>query len=420
MDADPTKPVWRELFQPVVLLAALGYFVDVYDLTLFMAVREQSLGDLGLGHLVRAADWRHDLLSWQMLGTLLGGVIFGVLGDRIGRLRTLFGSILLYSLANLANAFVVDFNGYAALRFLSGIGLAGELGCCISLVSETLPRERRGYGTALVAGIGVLGAVAAGSVAELVGWRTNYLIGGGLGLLLLLLRLDARESSIFERARDGSGAGVVARGNLLALFTSFSRAWRYLLCFLIGLPTWYTIGILVQRSASIFAPELGIRGEILSNRVVAIAYLGLTFGDLGAGLLSQRLRSRRLAVAAFLCASAGLCATYLFLATGWSAAALYGLVFGLGLGMGYWALFVTVAAEQFGTNLRATVATTIPNLVRGSLVLLTGAFGMLQQVGMRAVPSAALVGGVCFGLALLALLGLRETFGTDLDYLERD
>lgn len=413
------RSLLRELLQPIVIVGALGYFVDIYDLTLFMTVRDASLRDLGLEHLIKNGAWYHDLMSWQMAGMLLGGILFGVLGDRLGRLTTLFGSILLYSVANLANAYVGSFEGYAALRFISGIGLAGELGGCIALVAETLSRERRGYGTALVAAVGVLGAVAAAAMAEVVHWRTNYIIGGVLGLSLLVLRIGVRESALFEKGRTDNDPSAVARGHFFALFTRRDRVLRYLCCVGIGLPTWYTIGILVQRSASHFAPAFHIDGAVVTSRAVALFYLGLTFGDLGSGVISQWLRSRRRTVAGFLLVSLVCAAIYLFGSDGWTNTRLYALIFVMGLGMGYWALFVTIAAEQFGTNLRATAATSIPNFTRGSLILLTAAFTWLNA-RLDAPSAATILGVACFALAGLSLVGLRETFGTDLDYLERD
>ena len=328
------RSLMRELLQPVVIVSALGYFVDIYDLTLFMTVRDESLRDLGLEHLIKGGAWYHDLMSWQMAGMLLGGILFGMLGDRLGRLATLFGSILLYSLANLANAYVATFEGYAALRFISGIGLAGELGGCIALVAETLSRERRGYGTALVAAVGVMGAVAAGAMAEVVHWRTNYIIGGVLGLSLLVLRIGVRESALFHKARDVHAPGAVSRGNFFALFNQRNRLLRYLCCVGIGLPTWYTIGILVQRASSHFAPAFNIEGAVITSRAVALFYLGLTFGDLASGAISQVLRSRRKAVAGFLVVSLACAALYLFSSEGWTNTQLYALMCVLGFGVG--------------------------------------------------------------------------------------
>ena len=434
------RPLWRDLVQPAVIVGALGYFVDIYDLTLFMTIRKESLTSLGLGHLISGAAWYQDLLSWQMAGMLLGGIFFGILGDRMGRLTTLFGSILLYSVANIANGMVHSFEAYAAWRFIAGLGLAGELGGCIALVSETLSKERRGYGTALVATVGVFGAVVAGYMADHVadigrvvggffgtsveGWRMSYFIGGGLGLMLLALRIGVRESGMYHQARDHAAEGSVSRGDFFALFSGRERFMRYLRCILIGLPTWFMIGILVQRASTVFAPASGIQGEpIKDNWAVAAFYLGLTFGDLASGVASQLLRSRKKVVLAFLLFSLVCVGVYLFGAGGWSSEAYYRLIFLMGFGMGYWALFVTIAAEQFGTNLRATVATTVPNFARGSLVPLTALFTYLamplDHARMGPSMAGAVLGVICFGAAFLALATMEETFGKDLDYQEK-
>ena len=399
--------------QPAVIVGALGYFVDIYDLTLFMTVREKSLAALGLHHLISGAPWYMDLLSWQMAGMLLGGIFFGILGDRMGRLTTLFGSILLYSVANIANGMVDTFEAYAAWRFIAGIGLAGELGGCIALVSETLSKERRGYGTTLVATVGVFGAVVAGYMADHVdaigavfgteGWRMSYFIGGGLGLALLLLRVGVHESGMFQHAKESAAEGSIARGNFFALFTSRERFARYARCVLIGLPTWFMIGILVQRAATVFAPAAGIQGEkVQTNWAVAAFYLGLTFGDLASGIASQLLKSRKKVVAAFLGLSLLCVGVYLYGADGWTTTGYYRLIFLMGFGM---------------------VATTVPNFARGSLVLLTFCFTML--IGTKEAPNYApstaglILGVVCFGAAFLALWKMEETYGKDLDYQEQ-
>jgi predicted MFS family arabinose efflux permease len=409
------RPLWKDLLHPAVIVGALGYFVDIYDLTLVMAVKKDSLAAF---HVVGDPAPLADPLNWQMFGMLLGGLFFGVLADRMGRLTTLFGSILLYSLANIANGFATSLEAYSACRFVAGLGLAGELGGCIALVSEVLSKERRGYGTAMVAAVGVFGAVVAGAVAEYVTWQVNYFIGGALGLCLLLARVSVKESGMYQHAKEAADAGDVARGNFFALFTDRDRFRRYLRCILIGLPTWYMIGILVSKSEVVFAKVGHIEG-VKANRSVAMFYLGLTFGDLGSGVLSQWLRSRRRVVGAFLAVSAACVGAYLFLTSGWSANAYYGLIFVMGLGMGYWALFVTIAAEQFGTNLRATVATTVPNVVRGSLFLMSFVFAQLGASGWTPTWSALAIGLFCFGAAFLALWKMEETFGKDLDYQER-
>jgi len=409
------RPLWKDLLHPAVIVGALGYFVDIYDLTLVMAVKKDSLAAF---HVVGDPAPLADPLNWQMFGMLLGGLFFGVLADRMGRLTTLFGSILLYSLANIANGFATSLEAYSACRFVAGLGLAGELGGCIALVSEVLSKERRGYGTAMVAAVGVFGAVVAGAVAEYVTWQTNYFIGGGLGLCLLLARVSVKESGMYQHAKESAAEGDVARGNFLALFTDGDRFGRYLRCILIGLPTWYMIGILVSKSEVVFAKVGHIEG-IKANRAVAMFYLGLTFGDLGSGALSQWLRSRRQVVGAFLAVSAACVGAYLFLTSGWSANAYYGLIFVMGLGMGYWALFVTIAAEQFGTNLRATVATTVPNVVRGSLFIMSFVFAQLGASGWTPTLAALVIGLFCFAAAFWALFKMEETFGKDLDYQEQ-
>jgi putative MFS transporter len=410
------RSLWQDLTHPAVVVGALGYFVDIYDLTLCMAVKSVSYDSFGIkGELV----WYADPMNWQMMGMLLGGIFFGVLGDRLGRLATLFGSILLYSLANIANGFVPTMELYSACRFIAGIGLAGELGGCIALVSEVLSKERRGYGTALVAAVGVMGAVAAGFVAELVSWRTNYIIGGILGLCLLVTRLSVKESGMFNQAKMVTGKGIVARGNFFALFTNANRLKRYLQCIAIGFPTWFMIGILVLKAERVFAPLLGI-AEVKTNRAVALFYLGLTFGDLLSGFASQWAKSRKKIVASFLVFSAICGIIFLYGSHHWTSTQFYLLVFVMGLSMGYWAVFVTIAAEQFGTNLRATVATTVPNFVRGSLVIMSFAFGSLNQAGYQETSSALILGVVCFGLAFWALHGMEETYGKDLNYQERE
>ncbi|MDD5199716.1 MAG: MFS transporter [Terrimicrobiaceae bacterium] len=408
-----SRSIFREVLQPAVLVGALGYFVDIYDLTLFGIVRVPSLTALGLAgeQLVNHGLW---LLNVQMLGMLAGGIAFGILGDRKGRLHVLFGSILLYSLANLFNGAVTSLPAYYALRFIAGVGLAGEIGGSITLVSEVLSKETRGYGTTLVATVGVTGAIVGNFVAKTTDWRMAFYIGGGMGLALLVLRLSVAESGMF-RALQRSGPAV-ARGRFLALFTDRRRFGKYARCILIGLPSWFVVGILALLSPE-FGHALGVREPILAGNSVALVYVGLTFGDFASGLLSQWLRSRKRVVLGFvLLTLAGMIAY--FCCRGVSAGFFYGVMFLLGVGIGYWAVFITIAAEQFGTNLRSTVATTVPNFVRASTTLITLAFqGLAMALGDR-IPAAILVGVACIGIALWALAGLEETFGKDLDYIE--
>ncbi len=398
------------ILNAAVVVSALGYFVDIYDLILFSIVRISSLKSLGLegGAVLEQGMY---LLNMQMTGMLLGGIFWGILGDKRGRLSVLFGSILLYSAANIANGLVTSVEQYAWLRLIAGIGLAGELGAGITLVAEVLPKEKRGFGTTIVAAFGICGAVLAAQIAKAFEWRTAYFIGGGLGLALLVLRVSVFESSMFAAVKEK----VKSRGNFLALFHPWPRLKRYLACIFIGVPIWYVIGILITLSPE-FASAMGVAEEVSPGTAVMYAYIGLALGDLCSGLLSQLLRSRRKVVILFLGLVVACVAAYLT-RSAISAEGIYLLCMGLGFATGYWAMFVTIAAEQFGTNLRATATTSVPNFVRGSVVPLSLLFGYLKaSFGMLA--AAWMVGGVAIGLALLGLSQLEETFGKDLDYLE--
>jgi len=404
--------VLRQILKPAVIVGALGYFVDVYDLILFAILRLPSLKDMGYsGELLVSHGIL--LLNLQMLGMLAGGIFFGILGDRVGRVALLFGSILLYSIANIANGFVHSIEAYAVWRFVAGFGLAGELGGGITLVTEILPKALRGYGTTIIATVGVFGAVIGGLVAQRVEWRTAYFIGGGLGLVLLVLRLSVAESGMFQQLR--AAPTHVSRGNFLMLFNNLARFMKYLRCILIGLPLWCIVGILVTFSPEI-SGALKIQGEIKVAQAIAFCYLGITFGGFASGYFSQVLQSRRKILFLFLIFTALAMAAY-FLAAGQSNGTFYLTILLLGFGVGYWTVFVTIAAEQFGTNIRATVATTVPNFVRGATVPLTLAFNHLKPL-CGIVASAAAISFACVLIALWALRGLEETHDKELDYLE--
>jgi len=400
----------RSVLNLTVLVAALGYFVDMFDLLLFPIVRQPSLLALGIPP-ERQIEVGAFLLNWQMIGMLLGGILWGILGDRKGRLSTLFGSIALYSVANLANAFVTGIPSYAFWRFMAGLGLAGELGAAVTLVAEVLPRDLRGYGTALVASVGVFGTVTAALVGRYLTWQQAYLVGGGLGIVRLFLRVGNRESFMFKKAHDST----VSRGDFLSLFTAWSRFGRYLRCILIGLPMWFVVGILIIFIPE-FAPSLGVTGKLKASVAVACCYSGITVGSLASGFLSQMWGTRTKVVGLFM-GAAFLGVAVFLLGRGFSAFGMYVLATFLGLATGYWAVFVTVAAEQFGTNLRATVATTVPNFVRGAVVLITSGFLALKgHFGL--LGAAWTVGLVCFALAAVSLAGLEDTHGRDLDFVE--
>jgi MFS family permease len=348
-----------------------------------------------------------------MAGLLAGGIIWGIMGDKRGRLSVLFGSILLYSLANIANGFVTTVDQYAVLRFIAGIGLAGELGAGVTLVSESLPNRLRGYGTTIVATVGLFGAVAANFVARQFDWQTSYFIGGGLGLILLVTRVSVMESGIFLKVKEQTKD----RGNFLKIFTNRNRFSRFVSCILIGLPIWFVIGILITFSHEL-APAIGITNPIVVGDAVMFSYLGLAAGDLSSGLLSQWFRSRKKIVLLFILLTMAFVLLYLFTPIK-SLSSFYLNCFFLGFGVGYWALFVTIAAEQFGTNLRSTVATAAPNLIRGTVVPLTIAFEFLRlKIGI--IPSALVVGTTTILISLVALRLLDETFGKDLNFLEED
>ncbi len=401
----------RQIFSLPVIVAALGYFVDIYDLVLFSIVRVPSLKSFGVSGR-ELTDYGVDLLNMQMAGMLIGGILWGVLGDRRGRLKIMFGSIFLYSVANIANGMISSIPGYYALRFIAGIGLAGELGAGITLVSEVLHKSVRGYGTMLVASVGVSGAVLANAVANAYDWRNAFIIGGVLGLLLLITRISVAESGMFRSMEEKAAGG---RGNFFALFTDKRRFFRYLNSVLIGVPIWFVVAVLITFAPE-FAKALGTTAPVTAGNAVMFCYLGLVFGDLSSGLLSQLLRSRKKVVLIYLLLTMGAITLY-FLQGSRSPVFFYGVCLALGFTVGYWAIFVTVAAEQFGTNLRATVATTVPNFVRGMVVPITKLFQYgIPSFGLAG--SAIAVGGICVAVAFIALASLEETFHKDLDYFE--
>ena len=405
-----TRPSLRTLLSLPVIVAALGYFVDIYDLLLFSIVRVPSLKGLHVppDQLLNKGVM---LINIQMAGMLVGGIFWGVLGDRRGRLSVLFGSIILYSVANIANGFVTNLDQYSVLRFIAGIGLAGELGAGITLVAEILPKETRGYGTAIVASVGVLGAVLAYFVADIYDWRIAYFIGGGLGLALLVLRFNVFESGVFEAVRKTA----TQRGNFFMLFSSRKRLVKYLRCILIGLPIWFVIGILITFSPE-FGKAIGLAEPVQAGKAVMCSYIGLSLGDMTSGLLSQWWRSRKKVVLLFIFLTAAATSVYLLQPAG-GTLLFYFFCGILGFAIGYWALFVTIAAEQFGTNLRATVATTVPNFVRGSVNLFTPLFLFCtRKYGV--LSSGGIVAAIAILVALFAVWGMQETFSKDLDYTE--
>lgn len=402
---------YKQLFSIPVIVAALGYFVDIYDLLLFSIVRIPSLRSMGVSDADMLSEGEF-LIRVQMAGLLVGGILWGIMGDKRGRLSVLFGSILLYSLANIANGFATTVNQYALLRFIAGIGLAGELGAGITLVSESLPTKLRGYGTTLVATVGLLGAVFANYIAKIFDWQLAYFIGGGLGLVLLVARVSVFESGIFLKIKEQS----VVRGNFFQLFNQKERFIKFAGCILIGLPIWYVIGILITFSPE-FAKAMNIDG-IVAGDAVMFSYIGLAGGDMLSGITSQIIRSRKKTVFVFILLTLAFIITFLY----WpfqSASGFYVGCFLLGFGVGYWALFVTIAAEQFGTNLRSTVATTVPNFIRGTVIPLTIMFKYLRE-SFGILEGALILGVFTIIIAFWALRLIDETFGRDLNFVEKD
>jgi MFS transporter, putative metabolite:H+ symporter len=394
-----------------VLVAALGYFVDIYDLLLFGMIRNESLKSLGLTG-DEAVKVGLDVMSIQMYGLLAGGIIWGVMGDKKGRLSVLFGSIILYSIANIANGLVTTVPQYHICRFIAGVGLAGELGAGITLVSELIPKEKRGIATSLVAGIGLTGAIVAYFISRVFDWRICFYIGGGLGLLLLLLRVSVFESGMYTNIKHAS----VQKGNFFMFFTNGRRFKKYLLAILIGLPTWYVIGLLIQVSDK-FGKELGIKEDIIPGKAVMFAYVAISIADVLIGFVSQALRSRKKALYIFYALTIIGIVLYFRQSNG-TASEMYAICALMGFGTGFWALFVTMAAEHFGTNLRATAATTVPNMVRGSLPIIILVFKGMQPT-FSFVTAGAVTGTIVMVISTIAVFMTEETFGKDLNFIEQ-
>jgi hypothetical protein len=408
----------QHLFSMPVIVAALGYFVDIYDLQLFGIVRIPSLESLGLNK-QEVDTIGTSIINIQMIGLLIGGILWGTLGDKKGRLSVLFGSIITYSLANIFCGFIpqMDFvdkvEAYKWLRFLAGIGLAGELGAGITLVSEALPKHLRAKGTSLVAGVGLLGAVVATFTVKLSGdWTIAYFIGGGMGFLLLLLRVGVLESGMYKNLTDKAH---VSKGNFFAFFTDWNRFTKYLRCIGIGMPTWFCIGILVYLSNQ-FGETFGFTEKVEPGLAIMWAYVGISAGDFLSGFLSHWLASRKKAIA-FMMGMSLLGVLFYLFGGMQSAFTLYATCVWLGFWTGYWAMFVTVGAEQFGTNLRATAATTVPNMVRGSVAGMTTLFGFWKP-DFGVIWAAALVGLIIYIIGFYSTLSIAETHDKDLDYLE--
>lgn len=396
----------------LVIVAALGYFVDIYDLVLFSVVRLKSFEDIGISPEDMRTNGEY-VINMQMFGLLMGGLLWGIIGDKYGRIKVLFGSILLYSLANIANGFATNVHTYAIIRFVAGIGLAGELGAGITLVTETMDKEKRGYGTMIVAGIGLLGAAAAAVIGKHYTWQTSYFVGGGMGLLLLLLRVGTFESGMFKNTSEDS---KIEKGNFFMLLSDGKRFLKYLACICLGLPLWFIVGILITQSPEI-GKALQAKETLNAGTGIMFTYFGIAIGDVVCGFLAQILRSRKKTVLIFQTLSVFTVIFYLT-STGLTEQSFIWLCLFMGFAVGYWATFVTIAAEQFGTNIRSTVTTTAPNFVRGALIPITLVFEFF--VGHYGIVTAGfIVMGIVTFVAMASVIYLKESFNKDLDYIEK-
>lgn len=404
----------RSPFNIIVIVAALGYFVDIYDLIIFGIVKNPSLMDLGITSKEALFTQGNYILRMQMFGMLLGGIVWGILGDKKGRLSTLFATILMYSLANIANGFVQNVEQYAWLRFIAGFGLSGELGIGITLVSEVMSKETRAKGAGIVSGIGIIGAALAFAVAEWLNWRAAYWFGGGLGLLLLVLRVAVHESGMFENAKKTE----IEKGNFLKFFVSPSRSLKYFLIILVGIPTWYTVSALVINSSSFAEDAIQILGEVKGSVSVMLHYVGAAMGSMLFGYLATVMYSRKRTLYVAV-GSMGLLTLVYFFMFGAPAWAFYTLIFVLGIPMGgLWAIFIAVSSELFGTNIRATITTTVSNFVRGAVVLITLLLDYLSPVVGLWIAGFS-IGMVFLILSLISIAYTEETYGKDLDYIEK-
>lgn len=397
-------------FNIAVLAAGLGFFIDAFDLFLFNVYRIPSLKDLGVqgDDLTKVGE---HLLSIQMWGMMAGGILTGVLADKKGRVAALFGSILLYSVANIANGFVHDVDSYAIIRFFAGMGLAGELGAGITLVGESMPPEKRGYGTILVATLGALGAVTAGLAGDFLPWRQAFISAGGAGFLLLLFRMKSMETGLYIESKKST----TPKGSLIQLFRSPKRAVKYLSCILMGVPIWYSVGLLIT-----LTPELAkwhqLEGVKLSTCFI-LFQVGIASGDLSSGILSQLFHSRKKVLLGYMLIAILATIAHFWLLYHNGNIAITSFL--MGLGCGYLSVFVTATSEHFGTNLRVTVTATVTNFMRGAVVVLIPLHQWLEKTFQLTLTNGLLITGLLVWiLALLATALLPDTYGKNLHFEE--
>ena len=397
----------------LIIVAALGYFVDVYDLVLFGVIRVPSLKGIGITSDADIAYYGKMLFNYQMYGMLVGGIFWGILGDKKGRLSVLFGSIFLYSVANVLNGMINTVEQYKILRFIAGFGLAGEVGAGVTLVSESMSKEKRGLGTTIIASVGVIGAVVASGFSHKFDWRINYYIGGAMGFLLLIMRIGVAESGMYKQITEQEN---ISRGNVLMIFRNMSTFSKYFSVIVVGIPIWYCINSFVFFSKEM-GQAMGMTEVPVPAKAIMYNYIGLCIGDISSGVISQYLRSRKKAIFLFLILS--ILSILFYMTVGKQNITYFYISCTIvGFTAGYWAVFNITASEQFGTNLRATVTTSVPNFVRGAVPLVNIVADGFKKGGQSYINSNLYVGIIVFGLAFIALFTLKETFGKDLDYVE--
>jgi MFS transporter, putative metabolite:H+ symporter len=410
-DKKPSLPYGFTGKQLLMLaVAALGYFVDVYDLLIFGAERVESLQAVG----VPKEDMKDVgilILNFQMAGLILGGFLFGILADKLGRLKVLFASILLYSVANIANAFVTTVPAFAGARFFAGIGLAGELGVALSWISESLERRQRTIATMIVSAIGLFGGIAAALVGSVCHWKTSYIIGGVMGLILLVLRISVKESKIFIKNQFKD----IKRGDLIELFGSRKQLYKYLLCVFAGAPAVVFINLYITLTPE-FALAFGITEPVSVSTAIMVYLMVFAVSDILCGFLSKLMQKRKGPLLIYACMQI-FATAYFLLAPPDTAMGYYYRCAFLGFSIGYWGILITNSVEQFGTNIRATVATSTPNLIRGLTIPASLIFtNLIPAYGL--VRSGAIVGFSLIVISIISILLLKDKFENNLNFTE--
>jgi MFS transporter, putative metabolite:H+ symporter len=394
-----------------IIVSALGFFVDLYDIMALGAVGEASLKSIGITDKALLEKGVTTLQNWQMGGMVIGGFLWGIIGDKYGRLKVLFGSIILYSLFTLLNAFVLNLNQYVICRFIAGIGLAGELGAGITLVSEQMQKEKRGLGPAIIAGFGVLGAIVAVFISKIYNWQTVFIVGGVLGFCLLILRVGVVESGLFKITQHTK----VSKGNFLIILRNKNYLKKFICILLVGIPGWYANGILIQLTPYV-SESMGMTVIPSKGTVIIYFFIALCVGDIMGGVISQWLKSRKKSIYLFLSLHAVM--LLLFFTIGKTSVQVYYTIFaGIGFSVGFVIQLFTLAAENFGTNIRTLVTSSGLNLVRAWVIPCSLAYTWLNNnFTILKWQSAAAIGFVAIVLALFALRQLDETFDNDLEF----